>query len=86
MIAIVETAVTLARLYGALGLAFAVAFVLLGIQRVDPSARGASWGFRVAVIPGVVLLWPLLALRWLRGRQTPVERNAHRAAATGGAR
>lgn len=26
-------------------------------------ARDASWGFRVAVLPGTLLLWPLLLLR-----------------------
>ena len=81
MIAAVELAIGLARGYLALGLVFAVLFVLLGVQRVDPAARGSSWGFRLVVIPGVALLWPLLLSRWWRGRETPVERNAHRRAA-----
>jgi hypothetical protein len=52
--------------YGGIGLLFAVAFVTLGIQRVDPAARGTGWGFRLLVLPGVVALWPFLAMRWLR--------------------
>jgi len=55
-----------AGIYGGIGLLFGLAFVALGIQRIDPAARGTSWGFRLLVLPGVVALWPFLALRWLR--------------------
>jgi hypothetical protein len=68
--------------YVALGAAFAVAFLWRGVERVDPSARGSSRGFRLIVLPGVIALWPLLARRWLSGGGAPpVERNAHRRAA-----
>jgi hypothetical protein len=69
------------RLYLLLGTLFALPFVLFGVQRVDPAARQGSYGFRLIIVPGVVLLWPLLAARWLRGRTTPGECNAHRVAA-----
>lgn len=71
-------------IYAALGLLFAVPFVARGIDRVDPAAAGASWGFRLIVLPGVVALWPLLAHRWIAGGRAPAERNAHRRAAGGG--
>ncbi len=64
--------------YLAIGLLFALPFVLFLIGRVDPSAKGGTWGFRILVIPGVSLLWPLLLMRLVRGRTTPVECNAHR--------
>ena len=68
--------------YLAVGLAFAVPFVIAGIGRIDPVAKQGTWAFRLIVVPGVVALWPLLALRWLRGdRSPPSERNAHRTAA-----
>lgn len=67
--------------YLLLGLVFAILFALVLAGRLDPSARGSSWGFRLLVIPGVALLWPLILSRVLRGRQTPVECNAHRACA-----
>lgn len=64
------------------GLLFACWFVIFGVSRVDAAARGASNGFRLAVLPGVVAFWPLLAAR-LRHRQQepPEETNAHRRAA-----
>lgn len=68
--------------YVAIGLLFAIAFVWIGVARVDPGARGAPIGFRLLIFPGTVALWPLLARRWLGGtHEPPEERNAHRTAA-----
>ena len=39
--------------YGLAGIAFAVAFVLFGIHRVDPVAEHSPIGFRLIVMPGV---------------------------------
>jgi hypothetical protein len=52
--------------YGLAGATFAVAFVVFGIHRVDPVAEHAPFGFRLIVIPGVAVLWPLLLTRWFR--------------------
>jgi len=68
--------------YAGVGLVFGVAFALFGAQRLDPAAAGGTWGFRVLLVPGAAALWPLLLTRWVRGSAKPVERNAHRDAAT----
>jgi len=78
--------VWIAGLYLTLGLLVAVPFVLRGVQRVDPVAREGTWGFRVLIVPGVALLWPLLARRWAVGSvRPPTEQNAHRRQASAGA-
>jgi len=76
--------VLLLELYLAVGLLFAVPFVTRGVGRIDPTARSATWGFRLIIIPGAVALWPLLLTRWVSGRVAPEERNAHRRAARNG--
>jgi hypothetical protein len=48
------------------GLAVAVPFVVRGAGRIDEAARNASVGFRLVILPGVVALWPMLLLRWLK--------------------
>ena len=53
--------------YGSVGIAFAIAFVTIGIQRVDSVARHAPLGFRLIVLPGAMAFWPWLLLRWARG-------------------
>ncbi len=68
-------------IYAGIGILFAGLFVTRGVERVDAAAHGASWGFRILILPGVAALWPLLASRWLRGAPPPDERTAHRRAA-----
>lgn len=77
-----------ATAYVGAGLLAAVPLVWAGIPRLDAAARGTTWGFRAIIVPGVVLLWPLLVARLAAGMaHPPRERNAHRRrAAVGEAR
>jgi len=77
-----EIVVKTVELYLACGAAFAAIFVWTWIGVVDPAARQGTLGFRLLVFPGVVMLWPVLALRLARGAtEPPDEWTAHRAAA-----
>lgn len=49
--------------YGWAGLAVAAVFLTLGVGRVDDSARGA-YAARIVLIPGVIVLWPVVLVRW----------------------
>jgi len=65
--------------YASLGLAFAVAFVWLGVQRLDSEAQGSGIGFRLLILPGVAAFWPMFLYRWRRGiAEPPAEKNPHR--------
>lgn len=50
--------------YGVAGIVVAAAFLLIGLDRLDPAASGA-FGFRPLLAPGLVLIWPLVLARWL---------------------
>ena len=50
-------------IYLAIGIVLGVAFLFVGIGRVDPAARGA-FAFRPLLLPGLTLLWPFVAVRW----------------------
>lgn len=78
VVSIVTWAINVVRAYAIAGLVFAIPFVLFWAKRVDHAARGSSWGFRIIIIPGVAALWPMLAIRLLRGKTKPIERTAHR--------
>lgn len=72
-LAVAETMVALATAYAGLGMVVGIAFLLLGLDRVDPAARGA-YAFRPLLLPGLALLWPLVLVRTLaklRGRTDP---------------
>ena len=62
----VELVVRAFEFYLAFGLAFAVWFQALGWTRIDASAAGGGIGFRLLITPGLVLLWPLLLMKWWR--------------------
>jgi nitrate/nitrite transporter NarK len=66
MTAVVKFLLTVAGAYLAVGVLFASAFHPRGLRRVDAAAAGAGVGFRMLITPGVIALWPLLALRWWR--------------------
>jgi len=69
-----ETLLSILAIYLILGLFFAIAFVSLGCQRIDPDAIGAGIGFRLLIIPASTAFWPLLLYKWLvahkRSRET----------------
>ena len=72
----------LASVYAICGLLFALPFIWVGVKRIDPQAAHGSWGFRLLIIPGTMVFWPLLLRRWIKGSQTPPEeKNSHRYAA-----
>lgn len=59
------------------GIAVAAVFLTVGIDRVEPNAR-TSFVFRTLLIPGTVILWPLVLWRWVvleTGRDTPLKRH-----------
>jgi hypothetical protein len=47
------------------GIVFASLFLFKGIHIVDEGAHGSSRGFYIIIIPGIVLLWPLLLKKWI---------------------
>jgi hypothetical protein len=53
-------------LYAAVGVLTALAFVSVGVTRVQPAA--VSLGARILILPGVAALWPYVLARWLRAR------------------
>lgn len=60
-----------AEIYAAVGALVAFLFLVIGIDRIDASARG-SIVFRPLLIPGIMLLWPLVLKRWTeRERRAP---------------
>lgn len=68
--------------YLGLGLLVAVPFVLFGAGRVDPAAVQGTWGFKVLIIPGATIFWPVLLKRWMKREGPPQERSAHREGAS----
>ncbi len=52
--------------YAALGIVVAVPIAAFGLGRIDPAAQGAPFAFRLLVLPGLVGLWPVMLMKWVR--------------------
>jgi len=73
-----EIIVYAAFIYLAIGSLFAVWFAARGVNRLDESAKGTGFGFRLIIFFGAVAFWVLLARRVVKGERRPAEKNAHR--------
>ena len=80
MEAIVGWLLALMGIYLVIGFLFAVPFAFVGAKRIDPSAAEGTWGFKLLIIPGSMVFWPLLASRWFGKKAQPEECSAHRSA------
>ncbi len=49
--------------WGAIGALVALVFLTVGMDRIDEDADGA-YVFRPLLIPGILLIWPLVLWRW----------------------
>jgi hypothetical protein len=65
---IVETVLLMAAAYLIVGLVFSVFFVTILVTKIDESAQKSSWGFRLIIMPGVMVFWPALLKKLLRSK------------------
>jgi hypothetical protein len=61
-----EILLTAAAIYLLSGFLFSIPFVIRGVDRIDENAHGSSIGFRIIIIPGVMIFWPLLFRKWMK--------------------
>lgn len=69
MEAAVRGVLVVAGVYGAVGLLLLLPLHRFVLPALDASADGASWGFKVAVSPGLIALWPVILWKWLTLRR-----------------
>jgi len=82
LVSITTVLLSIVGIYLALGFLFALYFAFRGANKIDPGAASGSWGFRLLIIPGTCLFWPLLLSYLMRGFQEPPdEKNNHRSIA-----
>ena len=53
----------LTLIYFVIGCGTAIPFLLFGVDKVESSAQN-SYVFRPILFPGVVLIWPIVIMRW----------------------
>jgi len=81
MESIVTILLPILGVYLLIGLIFGILFAFAGVKKIDPAAAESGFGFKLLIIPGSIVFWPLLAKRWAKGTPPPAEYSAHRSAA-----
>ena len=56
--------------YLVMGFLFMITFIIKGVDRIDEGAHGSSIGFRVIIIPGVIVFWIVLLRKWMKIKPT----------------
>jgi len=51
------------KIWGGIGAVVALGFLTFGMDQIDEDARDA-YVFRPLIVPGVLLIWPLVLWRW----------------------
>ena len=62
----VEILLIIAAIYLALGVFFAIPFLMKGLNKIDEGAHGSTMGFKIIIIPGVIVFWPVLLSKWIK--------------------
>jgi len=63
-ILIAQIILLLALLYLVVGALFTPFFIAHGLHKIDEGTQGASLGFKIIIIPGCIMLWPVLLVKW----------------------
>ena len=62
----VELVLIIVLIYLALGVLFVIPFLIKGLTKVDEGAHGGTMGFKIIIIPGVIVFWPMLLRKWMK--------------------
>lgn len=54
-----------AAVYLCCGVIFSFFFIAFGLKAIDPDGtQGSSVGFKIIILPGVIVFWSLLLKKW----------------------
>ena len=65
-VTILNIILTILLIYLSCGFVFAIPFVIKGANKIDEGAHGATWGFRLIIMPATIVLWPVLLKKWMK--------------------
>ena len=69
---IVNCILIAAAVYLSCGLIFSFFFISKGLKVIDPDGtHGSSAGFKIIIIPGVIVFWWLLLKKWMKPTPIP---------------
>ena len=78
----VEIILIIVAVYLLVGVLFVIPFLMKGLNKIDEGAYGSTIGFKIIIIPGVIVFWPVLLSKWMKSNlnhgDTKAKRNTER--------
>ena len=62
----VEIFLIIVAVYLLIGVLFVIPFLMKGLNKIDEGAHGSTIGFKIIIIPGVIVFWPVLLSKWIK--------------------
>ena len=62
----VEILLIIAAIYLLGGVLFVIPFLMNGLEKIDEGAHDSTIGFKIIIIPGVIVFWPVLLSKWMK--------------------
>ena len=62
----VEIILIIASIYLLGGVLFVIPFLMKGLNEIDEGAHDSTIGFKIIIIPAVIVLWPVLLSKWMK--------------------
>ena len=60
-------------IYALAGFIFMIPFIVKGITQIDQASEHSSFGFKLIIIPGIIVFWPVLLKKWLNSSKHNVQ-------------
>lgn len=68
MVTLIDLFLRFSLIYLIIGFVFALYFLRWGLGRLDSGAREAKWSFKLLILPGSVVLWPVLIVKLIMSK------------------
>lgn len=70
MVTVIDLFLRFSLIYLIIGFVFALYFLRWGwgLGRLDSGAREAKWSFKLLILPGSVVLWPVLIVKLIMSK------------------
>jgi hypothetical protein len=67
---IVTVLLIVVALFLVCGLLISFFFLARGLSQIDEGTHGTGIGFRLVILPGIIVFWPVLLKKWLQVKKS----------------
>jgi len=66
---VINIILLISAIYLLIGILFSIIFLSIGIKVMDEGAHGTGIGFKLIILPGCIIFWPVLLRKWINEKK-----------------